>query len=93
MADEQNQNTEASLDPTASNEAPPTTTSPPPPTRQPPPIPHASSNVPAVSTPPAIQPPQKPSANHIAGAPARQYLNEFVTPYLLEGMKAIARDQ
>ncbi|KAK6339798.1 COMPASS (complex proteins associated with Set1p) component [Orbilia javanica] len=28
-----------------------------------------------------------------AGAPVRQYLNEFVTPYLLEGMKIIARDQ
>ncbi|KAF3904579.1 hypothetical protein ABW21_db0203245 [Orbilia brochopaga] len=28
-----------------------------------------------------------------AGAPVRQYLNEFVTPYLLEGMKILARDQ
>ncbi|KAF3298168.1 COMPASS (complex proteins associated with Set1p) component [Orbilia oligospora] len=28
-----------------------------------------------------------------AGAPVRQYLNEFVTPYLLEGMRIIARDQ
>ncbi|KAK6352272.1 COMPASS (complex proteins associated with Set1p) component [Orbilia blumenaviensis] len=28
-----------------------------------------------------------------AGAPVRQYLNQFVTPHLLEGMKIIARDQ
>ncbi|KAJ6258644.1 hypothetical protein Dda_6692 [Drechslerella dactyloides] len=28
-----------------------------------------------------------------AGAPVRQYLNEYVTPYLLEGMKILARDQ
>ncbi|KAK6531901.1 COMPASS (complex proteins associated with Set1p) component [Orbilia ellipsospora] len=28
-----------------------------------------------------------------AGAPVRQYLNEFVTPYLLEGMKMLAKEQ
>ncbi|EWC44939.1 hypothetical protein DRE_00998 [Drechslerella stenobrocha 248] len=38
------------------------------------------------------------SAGHVesergAGAPVRQYLNEFVTPYLLEGMKILAKDQ
>ncbi|KAF8469581.1 Dpy-30 motif-domain-containing protein, partial [Kalaharituber pfeilii] len=27
------------------------------------------------------------------GAPARQYLNQNVTPYLLEGMKMLAREQ
>lgn len=27
------------------------------------------------------------------GAPARVYLNEKVVPYLLEGMKSIAKDQ
>jgi len=92
MADEHNPKIEASPDP-AATEAPLTTTSPPPPTRQPPPIPQTTSNIAATSTPPAVQLPQKLSANHVAGAPARQYLNEFVTPYLLEGMKAIAREQ
>jgi len=27
------------------------------------------------------------------GAPARAYMNEKIVPYLLEGMKAVARDQ
>ncbi|KAJ5655691.1 hypothetical protein N7507_007641, partial [Penicillium longicatenatum] len=27
------------------------------------------------------------------GAPAREYLNEKIVPYLLEGMKAVAKDQ
>ena len=27
------------------------------------------------------------------GAPARIYMNERIVPYLLEGMKAVARDQ
>jgi COMPASS component SDC1 len=27
------------------------------------------------------------------GAPARIYMNERIVPYLLEGMKAIAKDQ
>lgn len=27
------------------------------------------------------------------GAPARVYLNEKVVPYLLEGMKSVAKDQ
>ncbi|EPS45133.1 hypothetical protein H072_881 [Dactylellina haptotyla CBS 200.50] len=39
-----------------------------------------------------------PTSGHIesekgAGAPVRQYLNEFVTPYLLEGMKLLAKEQ
>lgn len=27
------------------------------------------------------------------GAPARVYLNEKIVPYLLEGMKSVAKDQ
>ncbi|KAJ5238734.1 hypothetical protein N7468_003353 [Penicillium chermesinum] len=35
------------------------------------------------------------AATHVrpGGAPARVYLNEKVVPHLLEGMKAVARDQ
>ena len=35
------------------------------------------------------------ASNQIApgGAPARQYINETVAPYLLEGMKMLVREQ
>ena len=47
------------------------------------------SNIPGQSTPTSIP------LNQIApgGAPARQYINEAIAPYLLEGMKMLVREQ
>lgn len=66
----------------------------------------APSNIhtPTATTPTAQQQPQAGISDFISdassttqvrpgGAPARFYLNDKVVPYLLEGMKTIARDQ
>ncbi|KAI5786454.1 hypothetical protein DFH27DRAFT_259563 [Peziza echinospora] len=52
------------------------------------PRPNTPGNV--SSTPPTLS-----ASNQIppGGAPARQYINENVTPYLLEGMKMLVREQ
>ncbi|KAL1982669.1 hypothetical protein VTN96DRAFT_1039 [Rasamsonia emersonii] len=47
----------------------------------------------------ATNPPPSSSQSHFqsqvraGGAPARVYMNEKIVPYLLEGMKAVTRDQ
>ncbi|KAL0635672.1 COMPASS (complex proteins associated with Set1p) component [Maublancomyces gigas] len=53
-----------------------------------------------MATAPITHPPKQPSpaplpVNQIppGGAPARRYLNENITPVLLEGMKMLAREQ
>ncbi|TGZ82412.1 hypothetical protein EX30DRAFT_370526 [Ascodesmis nigricans] len=62
----------------------------PPPARPPQPVPRQGLPASKQATPPAQVP-----ANQIppGGAPARRYLNENVTPALLEGMKMLAREQ
>jgi len=60
---------------------------------------HASSTGQSASQPRPSTPgqltPTYTSSNQIApgGAPARQYMNEAVAPYLLEGMKMLVREQ
>ncbi|RPB19853.1 Dpy-30-domain-containing protein [Terfezia boudieri ATCC MYA-4762] len=52
-------------------------------------------NLPRSNTPGHATTPTYSSSNQIApgGAPARQYINETVAPYLLEGMKMLVREQ
>lgn len=49
------------------------------------------TNTPQTQNQPQSQAQQTP--NRPGGAPARVYMNEKIVPYLLEGMKGVAKEQ
>jgi len=55
--------------------------------------PAANESLPNTTNPPRAHSQQAQTPGRPGGAPARVYMNEKIVPYLLEGMKGVAKEQ